>query len=176
MSVNSARPRLVNVANLSIAVGFLHGQLQYFQNRGFDVTVLCPKRRKDEWKVEHPEGVPIIEVPTERKIVPWRDLHSLWWLWRLMRGLRPTITNVGTSKAGLGGFVEWLNRVPCRLYPARFAVRDHKRAQAAATHLCRAPSLSFCPSRHMCQPERAREGGCFRTHKLERTVISDLLY
>jgi glycosyltransferase involved in cell wall biosynthesis len=117
MKGNSERPRLVVAVNSAIAVGFLQGQLQFFQDRGFDVTVLCPKRRKDEWQVERPEGVPIIEVPMERKIAPLRDLQSLWRLWRLMRGLRPTVTNVGTPKAGLlGGFAAWLNRVPCRFY------------------------------------------------------------
>jgi len=117
MSVNSERSRLVNVVNSSIAVGFLQGQLQYFQDRGFDVTVLCPERRKGEWEVAQPQGVPIIDVPMDREIAPPRDLLSLWRLWRIMRTLRPTVTNVGTPKAGLlGGFAAWLNRVPCRFY------------------------------------------------------------
>ena len=117
MSVNSGRSRLVNVVNSSIAVGFLQGQLQYFQDRGFDVTVLCPERRKGEWEVAQPQGVPIIDVPMDREIAPPRDLVSLWRLWRIMRTLRPTVTNVGTPKAGLlGGFAAWLNRVPCRFY------------------------------------------------------------
>jgi glycosyltransferase involved in cell wall biosynthesis len=117
MNVNLHRPRLVNVVNSSIALGFLQGQLQYFQDKGFDVTVLCPERRKGEWEVGRPEGVPILEVPMERAIVPLRDLASLWRLWRNMRALRPAITNVGTPKAGLlGGFAAWLNRVPCRFY------------------------------------------------------------
>jgi len=117
MSVNSERSRLVNVVNSSIAVGFLQGQLQYFQDRGFDVTVLCPERRKGEWEVAQPQGVPIIDVPMDREIAPPRDLVSLWRLWRIMRTLRPTVTNVGTPKAGLlGGFAAWLNRVPCRFY------------------------------------------------------------
>ena len=117
MSVNSERSRLVNVVNSSIAVGFLQGQLQYFQDRGFDVTVLCPERRKGEWEVDQPQGVPIIDVPMDREIAPPRDLVSLWRLWRIMRTIRPAVTNVGTPKAGLlGGFAAWLNRVPCRFY------------------------------------------------------------
>ena len=117
MRATSARSRLVNVVNSSFAVGFLQGQLQYFQDRGFDVAVLCPERREGEWEVDQPEGIPIIEVPMDREIAPLRDLVSLWRLWRIMRALRPAVANVGTPKAGLlGGFAAWLNRVPCRFY------------------------------------------------------------
>jgi glycosyltransferase involved in cell wall biosynthesis len=117
MSAKSDRPRVVNVMNSSISIGFLQGQLQYFQDRGFDVTVVSPGRRKGEWEVARPEGVRIIEVPMERKIAPLRDFASLWRLWRIMRALCPAVTNVGTPKAGLlGGFAAWLNRVPCRFY------------------------------------------------------------
>src|SRR5256885_3456680 len=117
MNVNFERPRLVIVLNSSIALGFVEGQLEYFQNSGFDVTVLCPKRRADEWEVPRPPGVSIIDVPIERDIAPWRDLKSLVQLWRIMRALRPAVANVGTPKAGLlGGMAAWLNRVPCRFY------------------------------------------------------------
>jgi len=117
VNLNSQRPRLVIAVNSSIALGFVQGQLQYFQNNGFDVTVLCPERRKDEWEVARPTGVSILEVPLKREIAPWRDLQSLWRLWRIIRALRPTVTNVGTPKAGLlGGLAAWLNRVPCRFY------------------------------------------------------------
>lgn len=112
-----ARPRLVFAVNSAIALGFLQGQLEYFQKRGFDVTVFCPPRRGDEWQVPRPEGISIVEMPMERKIAPFRDLGTLWRLWRAMRNLRPTVTNVGTPKAGLlGGFAAWLHRVPCRFY------------------------------------------------------------
>lgn len=117
MSVNSKRPGLVVVLNSAIAMGFVEGQLEYFQKRGFDVTLLCPERRDSEWSVPEPEGVVIAEVPMERKVAPLRDLVSLWRLWRAMRALRPMVTNVGTPKAGLlGGVAAWLNRVPCRFY------------------------------------------------------------
>jgi len=117
MNDDLARPRLVIAVNSAIAVGFLQGQLEFFQDRGLDVTVLCPERRKDEWEVARPHEVPIIEVPMEREIAPIQDLVSFWRLWRIMRVLRPTLTNVGTPKAGLlGGLSAWLNRVPCRFY------------------------------------------------------------
>ena len=120
MNVNSQRPRVVNVVNSSLAVGFLQGQLQYLQDRGFDVTVLSPERRKGEWEVARLQGVSMIDVPLEREIAPLRDFASLWRLWRIMRALCPVITNVGTPKAGfLGGFASWLNRVPCRFYTLR---------------------------------------------------------
>lgn len=117
MNAKSNRPGMVVVVNSAIAVGFLQGQLEYFQKRGFEVTLFCPERRENEWKVAEPEGVRILEVAMERKIAPLQDLVSLWRLWRAIHALRPAVTNVGTPKAGLlGGLAAWLNRVPCRFY------------------------------------------------------------
>ena len=117
LSLRSGHPRLVMAVNSPIALAYLQGQPQYFRDKGFDVVVLCPPRRKDEWEVPRPEGVSFIEVPMEREIAPWQDLVSLWRLWRIMRALRPTVTNVGTPKAGLlAGLAAWLSRVPCRFY------------------------------------------------------------
>jgi glycosyltransferase involved in cell wall biosynthesis len=105
------------VVNSSIALGFLEGQPQYFQERGFEVTVLSPERRNGEWEVARPEGVSLMDLPMELEIAPLQDLASLWRLWRTMRAIGPAVTNVGTPKAGLlGGFAAWLNRVPCRFY------------------------------------------------------------
>jgi len=117
MKINSSRPRLVIAVNSSIALGFLQGQPEYFQNSGFDVTVLCPEKRFGEWEVARPDGVRVLEVPMEREISPLRDIRSAWRLWGILRTLRPTVTNVGTPKAGLlGGFAAWLTHVPCRFY------------------------------------------------------------
>ena len=103
--------------NSAIALRFLQGQPEYFQSRGFDVSVLCPERRQGEWEVAKPKGVRILEVPMKREIAPLKDLATLWRLWRVMGSLRPAVTNVGTPKAGLlGGLAAWLNRVPCRFY------------------------------------------------------------
>src|SRR5215471_2742902 len=114
---NSHRPGMVLVVNSPIALAYLQGQPQFFQDMGFNVTILCPKRRISEWDVVLPLGISTIEIPMQRTIAPLRDLISLWRLWRAMRMLRPAVANVGTPKAGLlGGFAAWLNRVPCRFY------------------------------------------------------------
>ncbi len=173
MNGNLARPRLVIAVNSAIAVGFLRGQLQFFQDRGFDVTVLCPERRKDEWEVARPEGIPIIEVPMEREIAPFQDLVSFWRLWSIMRALRPTVTNVGTPKAGLlGGFSAWLNRVPCRFYTLhglRFETTKGLRRRVliyAERLACRFAHRVICVSQSVC--ERAIASGL--TNR-ERTLV-----
>ena len=117
MKSNSNRPRLVIAVNSSIALGFLQGQPEYFQNSGFDVTVLCPEKQSGEWEVPRPESVRCVEIPMKREVAPLQDLRSIWRLFDIFRTLRPAVTNVGTPKAGLlGGFAAWLTRVPCRFY------------------------------------------------------------
>jgi glycosyltransferase involved in cell wall biosynthesis len=173
VNVNLHRPRLVSVVNSSIALGFLQGQLQYFQDKGFDVTVLCPERRIGEWEVARPGGVPIIEVPMERAIAPLRDLASLWRLWRIMRALRPVVTNVGTPKAGLlGGFAAWLNRVPCRFYTLHgLRFETSKGMKRRLLTLAERLACRFA-HRVICVSQSVREGAIvsgITTH--ERTVV-----
>jgi glycosyltransferase involved in cell wall biosynthesis len=117
MKTNSNRPHLVIAVNSSLALGFLQGQPEYFQNSGFDVTVLCPEKRPGEWEVARPKDVRVLEVPMEREISPVRDIRSLWRLFGVLWTLRPAVTNVGTPKAGLlGGLAAWVTGVPCRFY------------------------------------------------------------
>lgn len=115
----SRRPRVVHVVTSDLAVKLMRGQLQYLAHNGFDVTVICSPGKWVE-AVGRREGVQIIELPMAREIAPLRDLMSLWRLCRIIRTLRPAVTNVGTPKAGLlAGFAAWVNRVPCRVYTLR---------------------------------------------------------
>ena len=119
MNANVSRPRLLNVVTSALMAGKLPGQMQYLHERGFEVTVISPGGEGLD-QMARTEGVRAIEMRLERQISLFRDVVSVWRLSRIMRAIRPTITNVGTPKAGLlGGLAAWLNRVPCRVYTLR---------------------------------------------------------
>ncbi len=119
MAETTARPRIVCAVTSSLGIGFLRGQLAYLREAGYDVTVVSSPG--DELtRAGQVEGVQIVPIQIAREVSPLRDLISLWQLWRLMRRLRPSITNVGTPKAGLlGGLAAFLSAVPCRFYTLR---------------------------------------------------------
>jgi glycosyltransferase involved in cell wall biosynthesis len=97
----------------------MQGQLPYLRDRGFDVVVISSAGKHLD-RAAGVEGVTTIQMPMARKIAALSDLVTLWRLYRVMRVLRPTITNVGTPKAGLlGGIAAWLSGVPCRFYTLR---------------------------------------------------------
>lgn len=107
--------RVVNIVTSSLTVRFLEGQPEYFERKGFEVTVVSSPG--EELSKARRDGVRTVTVPMAREISPWKDLISLWRLWRAISHLRPTITNVATPKAGLlGGIAAWVCRIPCRYY------------------------------------------------------------
>jgi glycosyltransferase involved in cell wall biosynthesis len=95
---------------------FFNGIMGMLQDAGFDpVLVSSPGEQlqatAQRARVRH------AAVPMSREISLVRDLVSLWRLFRLIRRVRPMITNVGTPKAGLlAGLAAWSLRVPCRIY------------------------------------------------------------
>jgi glycosyltransferase involved in cell wall biosynthesis len=97
----------------------MRGQLASLREAGFEVSVITSPGEGLE-AAEHSEGIRIHPVPMAREVSPWKDLKSLLLLYRVVRSLRPSISNVGTPKAGLlGGIAAWLARVPCRFYTLR---------------------------------------------------------
>ena len=107
--------RVVDIVTASVSVRFLEGRPEYFAGKGYEVTVVSSPG--EELRKAEREGVRTVAVEMAREISPLRDLFSLWGLVRVMRLLRPAITNVATPKAGLlGGVAAWLCGVPCRYY------------------------------------------------------------
>jgi glycosyltransferase involved in cell wall biosynthesis len=101
------------------AWAFLHGQLRYLSERGYDVTVITAPGPELE-ETGRREGVRTIAVPMKRPPAPVHDLVSLKRLTSIFRELRPDIIHYGTPKASLlGGLAGVLARVPIRLMVLR---------------------------------------------------------
>ena len=113
-------PKVLLAATIARTVGgLMTGQPGYLRRAGFDVTVVSAPGPQLGSMADR-EGVSIAAIPMEREFSPGSDLVSLFRFLRLIRRLRPVITNVSTPKAGLiGGIAAWLGRVPCRLYTLR---------------------------------------------------------
>jgi glycosyltransferase involved in cell wall biosynthesis len=106
---------LMYVVTSQISTVLLKGQPKFLREAGFEVSVVFSPGRSFE--AADDESVQTFAVPMVREIGGLSDLISLYRLWRLIRRQEPTITNVGTPKAGLlGGLASYLNGVPCRVY------------------------------------------------------------
>jgi glycosyltransferase involved in cell wall biosynthesis len=172
ITVISLRPRVVHVVTSDSAVVHMRGQLQYLQHNGFDVTLICsPGKWLDS--VGRMESVQIIELPMAREIAPLRDLMSLWRLCRIIRVLRPAVTNVGTPKAGLlAGFAAWVNRVPRRIYTLR-GLR-FETMNGLRRHLLVCTERLACHFAHqvICvSPSLRKKAIAFGLTRRERTVV-----
>lgn len=101
------------------ASSFLRGQLKWFRDRGYDVTLITsPDEAAQNTMVR--EEVSLAPIQMERDISFKADLVALMSWCRELRSHRPTVVNVSTPKAGLlGGIASWLLRVPKRVYVVR---------------------------------------------------------
>ena len=110
-----ARPHLVFIVTAPVSTIFFRGQLAQMRAAGFRLTFITspgPQAAAIE-----AEGGEFIGVPMEREISVFKDVVSLWRLWRVLRRIRPDVTNVGTPKAGLlGGIAARLAGVRQRVY------------------------------------------------------------
>lgn len=98
------------------ALFYVSGQVGYMTRRGFDVYALSSPGELLT-KFAEQEGVPVKAVDMERRITPFRDLLSLFRIWRWFRRVRPTIVHAHTPKGGLLGMLAGrLAGVPVRIY------------------------------------------------------------
>ncbi|MFC4454711.1 glycosyltransferase family 4 protein [Deinococcus sonorensis] len=100
---------------------FLTGQLKALKKYDYEVHVASsPQPVEELLRVADNEGVSAHFVPLVREISIKEDFKALIATWRLMRRIRPDITNVGTPKAGLiGGLASALSGTPARVYTLR---------------------------------------------------------
>lgn len=113
------RPRVLHAVTSAMGLCLMRGQPEFLRQAGFEVTLISAPA-SDQERTFSPEDACWVTVAIQREIAPFQDLRALWHLWRLMRRVRPDLTNVSTPKGGLlGGIAAWLTGVPCRFYTLR---------------------------------------------------------
>ncbi|RJF71952.1 glycosyltransferase [Deinococcus cavernae] len=102
----------------SLSLIFLKGQIGLLKKKGWTTAVATAPATPDQLeKFAQSEQTMAIPVPLEREIDLKADLIGLSEMYRAIRKFRPTITNVGTPKAGLlGGLAAVAARAPIRIY------------------------------------------------------------
>ena len=115
----SAQTVLYGVTVGTSVQSLLRGQLGWLAAQGWDVHLACsPGPGLDAGAVR--EGCTAHPLRMARTPSPLRDLGALLAWYRLIRRVRPEVTNVSTPKAGLiGSLAAWLARVPRRIYVVR---------------------------------------------------------
>jgi glycosyltransferase involved in cell wall biosynthesis len=121
------RPASVSESRPLIVVGITHAEtclvlsarLRALRAAGFRVLLICgpgPLLLRLAWEQE----IEILPIPMERGISPFADVLSLWRLCKVLRWLRPSMTEFSTPKAGLlGNLAAKLCGVPVRVYLLR---------------------------------------------------------
>jgi glycosyltransferase involved in cell wall biosynthesis len=117
--VTNGRPTVLHAITNPTSTVLMRGQLAWLKTNGFDPALLCSPGQELE-RIGAEEGFPVFAVPMKREISPLSDLLSFLRIVRLLRRIRPLISNSGTPKAGLlVGLAAWFTRVPCRVYTLR---------------------------------------------------------
>ncbi|TKJ32443.1 MAG: glycosyltransferase family 1 protein [Planctomycetes bacterium B3_Pla] len=99
--------KLIHITTVPFTFRFFHGQIAFLKSRGIEVHAISSPG--DELgaleEVEQREAIKVHPVSMQRRISPFRDLVSLWRLWRLLRREQPAIVHSHTPKAGLLGTI-----------------------------------------------------------------------
>lgn len=101
------------------ALTLLKGQLRWFSEHGWDVTLVASMDRHIPTIVNQ-EGVRFFPIDMRRQVSPFRDIISLLKWLRFLARERPQAVNVSTPKAGLiGGVAAKLFGIDKRIYVLR---------------------------------------------------------
>ena len=119
VSQDACQPLVVVGVTSSQTCLILSGRIRALREAGFRV-ILISSPGKLLMRLSVQEGIESIAIPMTRQLAPFADLVSLFRLWRLLRRLRPDLTEFSTPKAGLlGSIAALLCGVPARVYLLR---------------------------------------------------------
>ena len=93
--------KLIRVTTVPLALRtLLAGQLKFMKEQGWEVIMVSADGKERQAVIEN-EGCPHIIVPMTRAITPFKDIVSLFRLYKLFRKEKPQIVHSHTPKAGL---------------------------------------------------------------------------
>ena len=94
-------PKLLRITTAPLSLrSLLSNQMKYMRENGFDVLMVSSDGK--EWPdLIRNEACRHHIIPMAREIAPFRDLRSLWRIYRLIKKERPDIVHSHTPKAGL---------------------------------------------------------------------------
>jgi glycosyltransferase involved in cell wall biosynthesis len=109
--------KLIRITTAPISLKYLlWNQMRFMRENGFDVLMVSSEGKEWEDIIVNEQCRHVI-VPMTRKITPFRDLISLWRLYRLFRKERPDIVHSHTPKAGLLAMIAaWAAGVHIRVH------------------------------------------------------------
>lgn len=110
------RQKLIRITTVPMSLHkLLKGQMK-FMSAYYDVVAVSGD--SDILRVVAAnEGVEVKGLEMTREITPWKDIHSLWKMYRFFRKEKPYIVHTHTPKAGIVGMMAaWFARVPLRLH------------------------------------------------------------
>ncbi len=111
-----AKTKLIRITTVPISVEKLLGNQLSYMNQFFEVTAISSDKKELE-RIGADLGIKTYAVEMTRKITPFRDLKSLWKMYRYFRKEKPEIVHTHTPKAGLiGMFAAKLAGVKVRLH------------------------------------------------------------
>lgn len=94
-------PKLIRITTAPLSLKYLlSGQMKYMNENGFDVLMVSSDGK--EWPdLLANEKCRNKIIPMTRQITPFKDIVSLWRLYRLFKNEKPEIVHSHTPKAGL---------------------------------------------------------------------------
>ena len=111
------KPKLIRITTIPESLKtLLKGQLKYMSYNGFEVIGISSEGNA-LYELKDEEEIEVFAVEMTRKITPFKDLISLWNLYRFFKKEKPLIVHTHTPKAGtVGMFAAKMAGVPLRLH------------------------------------------------------------
>lgn len=109
--------KLIRITTVPVSLaGLIRGQHRYMTQQGFEVVGVSSSGNALQ-ELSKAEGIRTIAVDMNRRMSPFKDIVSLWKLYRVLKKEKPTIVHSMTPKAGLLSMLAAkMARVPIRLH------------------------------------------------------------